>query len=608
MTATLLHENLIEFVLRRNRDMSDQNLSIFISYEKDKYQGPAKRLRDILQSRTDRLIVHICEDMNPGDYRQPWIADRIAASQMMLVLLLEESTDLSDLDYEVDFFRSSRPNGSIIVFKPPSVRLPDTFRDLHYLEIDVEQIRTRFLRPLYKDKEFTKLNYPLNSRVSDTELQHDAEELEKALLGFADTQTEFFCESLIVEITDLNTLCNTGKVPDSTSVRAPNGCTKILGWREKSFTWARLRDKAYEDKGKGTFWIEEMERVMVAITVGKEREVMTSTFRGRGQGVEGQIFCTQLYQAQHNQHRARYHFNFYEALVPELVRGARSIGDVFNLLYVATRARWEVLHPFVEKPLQAPIDASPLDERSKSEMMGKVSGSLRVIEAQVVRNNLLDERIIDYAFQGTERTLLLEMINKRQSIRKAVIQAHEQKDYTGFMSELAQAFALNVDVTVLLAERFLKLTREDQENIKRLLKNRNRTIDKEERLFTQINRSGEQSPEIRKPSTIRVFVSYSHQDAKYVAPDSLLGFLSSLEQDSFEFWHDKNIQTGEIWDNTIKEYIEQADIALVLVSQAFINSPYCLNVEIKRLLEKRKESGLVIFPVILSSCDWEKQT
>ena len=195
-----------------------------------------------------------------------------------------------------------------------------------------------------------------------------------------------------------------------------------------------------------------MEKVMVAIAVGKEREVMTSTLRGRGQGVEGQIFCTQLYQAQYNQHRARYHFNFFESLVPELVRGSGAIGDVFNLLYVATRARWEVFHPFVEKPLQAPMDASRLDERSKSEMMGKVSGSLRVIEAVVGRHDLFAERIINYSFQGNERTLLLETLDKRKSIRNAVTQAHEQKDFTGFMSELAQALALNVDVTVLLAE------------------------------------------------------------------------------------------------------------------------------------------------------------
>jgi hypothetical protein len=43
----------------------------------------------------------------------------------------------------------------------------------------------------------------------------------------------------------------------------------------------------------------------------------------------------------------RYHFVFHEVLVPELVRGPGRIGEVFSLLYNATRVRWEVLNPFV---------------------------------------------------------------------------------------------------------------------------------------------------------------------------------------------------------------------------------------------------------------------
>jgi hypothetical protein len=33
-------------------------------------------------------------------------------------------------------------------------------------------------------------------------------------------------------------------------------------------------------------------------------------------------------------------FRLHEVLAPELVRGQGAIGDVFNLLYIATRVRW----------------------------------------------------------------------------------------------------------------------------------------------------------------------------------------------------------------------------------------------------------------------------
>lgn len=105
---------------------------------------------------------------------------------------------------------------------------------------------------------------------------------------------------------------------------------------------------------------------------------------------------------------------------------------------------------------------------------------------------------------------------------------------------------------------------------------------------------------------IRVFVSYSHQDKKYLEKGSLLGYISgSLEAEGFEFWYDKRIGAGEMWDEMIRNEIKRTDIALLLVSQAFLNSPFCKNVEVRQFLEKRRKAGLIIFPVILSPCDWE---
>lgn len=104
---------------------------------------------------------------------------------------------------------------------------------------------------------------------------------------------------------------------------------------------------------------------------------------------------------------------------------------------------------------------------------------------------------------------------------------------------------------------------------------------------------------------VRVFVSYSHQDAKYLEDNSLLGFLSSLTREGFEFWYDKQIKASEIWNERIRAEMEKADIALILVSQAFLNSDYCIKVEAASFIQARSQSGLKIFPVILLPCDWQ---
>jgi hypothetical protein len=101
---------------------------------------------------------------------------------------------------------------------------------------------------------------------------------------------------------------------------------------------------------------------------------------------------------------------------------------------------------------------------------------------------------------------------------------------------------------------------------------------------------------------VRVFVSYSHHDA--ARKDSILEYLSGLEREEFEFWYDRDIMAGEIWNETIEEEIDRADIALVLVSQAFLNSQYCMS-EVERFLTRRRNEGLIIFPIILSPCDWK---
>jgi hypothetical protein len=102
--------------------------------------------------------------------------------------------------------------------------------------------------------------------------------------------------------------------------------------------------------------------------------------------------------------------------------------------------------------------------------------------------------------------------------------------------------------------------------------------------------------------TIKVFVSYSHRDTKYLEGDSLLGYLKGLEDEQVVFWTDRHIRIGESWDEVIKTQLQNAHIALVLVSQHFLDSKYCKNVEIQGLLAHQS----YLFPIILSPCEWQR--
>jgi TIR domain len=119
------------------------------------------------------------------------------------------------------------------------------------------------------------------------------------------------------------------------------------------------------------------------------------------------------------------------------------------------------------------------------------------------------------------------------------------------------------------------------------------------------------STQLTPPDRVRpvnVFVSYSHLDAPYLGKDSLIGYLSGLTTEGFTFWTDRDLVTGDPWDDRIRDQVHRADIALLLVSQAFLNSRYCQQVEIREFLERRAIEGLRLYPIILSPCDWRTQT
>lgn len=106
---------------------------------------------------------------------------------------------------------------------------------------------------------------------------------------------------------------------------------------------------------------------------------------------------------------------------------------------------------------------------------------------------------------------------------------------------------------------------------------------------------------------VRIFISYSHRDPQYLEDDSLVGFLRGLEaEEGVEFWTDQRLEAGTFWDEEIQKNLRTSDIALVLVSQSFLDSRYCTSVEMSAFLNRCREDGLIIFPVILSACEWDR--
>jgi hypothetical protein len=103
---------------------------------------------------------------------------------------------------------------------------------------------------------------------------------------------------------------------------------------------------------------------------------------------------------------------------------------------------------------------------------------------------------------------------------------------------------------------------------------------------------------------MKVFCSYSSKD-KELKDELKSQFSSLIRKGSIVFWDDGEILPGNQWATEIKEHLLESNIILFLLSPDFIESRYCIEVELKEALVLEDEGKTVIVPIILRYCDWE---
>lgn len=104
-----------------------------------------------------------------------------------------------------------------------------------------------------------------------------------------------------------------------------------------------------------------------------------------------------------------------------------------------------------------------------------------------------------------------------------------------------------------------------------------------------------------------LFISYSHKDEVY--RDELRGALTVYERkNELEVWDDTRIEPGQKWEVEILGKLESADIIVLLLSNDFIKSDYCMQKEMQWALARDAAGECAIVPIVVRNCRFDKLT
>ncbi len=105
-------------------------------------------------------------------------------------------------------------------------------------------------------------------------------------------------------------------------------------------------------------------------------------------------------------------------------------------------------------------------------------------------------------------------------------------------------------------------------------------------------------------SDIRIFVSYSREDSLWIQEGShgLIPWLArALKRDGVEVWCDPELRNdpGADFKQRIRQEIERAHVAVLLVSQDFVNSEFIGQYELPWVRERLEEGAQTVIPILV---------
>lgn len=101
-----------------------------------------------------------------------------------------------------------------------------------------------------------------------------------------------------------------------------------------------------------------------------------------------------------------------------------------------------------------------------------------------------------------------------------------------------------------------------------------------------------------------IFVSYCRDDQRIT--NGLINHFKAVSLgERLAIWSDENLTLGGTWESELNDAMLRADVAILIISEAFLNSDYIRTNELPLLLERRASGSLLVVPVIARPVAWK---
>jgi hypothetical protein len=109
---------------------------------------------------------------------------------------------------------------------------------------------------------------------------------------------------------------------------------------------------------------------------------------------------------------------------------------------------------------------------------------------------------------------------------------------------------------------------------------------------------------VNQAPTLAVFVAYSRKDGEFL--EELRSALAVYERSHrLELWADVLVEPGQLWKRDIAGKLARAQIVILLLSNDFLRSSYCMDQELPQALERHRRGECAIVPIVVRWCRYD---